>query len=74
MKPTKPSKLRELTEDELLAEDAALSDQLLKMRFQSATGQQEDPVRVRVIRRNRARIKTILREGELAAERGGSHE
>jgi large subunit ribosomal protein L29 len=74
MKPTKPSKYREMSDEELLTEAAALSDQLLKIRFQAATGQQEDPVRLRVIRRNRARIKTILREREIAAERGGSHE
>ena len=74
MKPTKPGKLREMTDDELRAEEVALTEQLFKLRFQATSGQQEDPVRVRVIRRNRARIKTILREREIAAEREGSHE
>ena len=73
MKPTKPAKYREMTDDELRAEESALSEQLLKMRFQSVSGQQEDPIRLRVIRRNRARIKTILRERELAEARGGAH-
>jgi large subunit ribosomal protein L29 len=74
MKPTKPGKLREMTDDELHAEEVALTEQLFKLRFQATSGQQEDPVRVRVIRRNRARIKTILREREIAAAREGSHE
>ena len=69
MKPTKPGKLREMTDEELRSEEVALTEQLFKLRFQATSGQQEDPVRVRVIRRNRARIKSILREREIAAER-----
>ena len=41
MKPTKPAKYREMTDDELRAEESALSEQLLKMRFQSVSGQQD---------------------------------
>ena len=69
MKPNKTSKLRDMTVDELRDEEAALTDQLFKYRFQAASGQKEDPVAVRVIRRNRARVKTVLRERELAAQR-----
>jgi large subunit ribosomal protein L29 len=68
MKHNKPSKLREMTDQELRDEEAALTDHLFKIRFQAASGQKEDAVATRVIRRNRARVKTILRERELAAQ------
>ena len=69
MKQNKPGKLREMTDQELLDEEAALTDQMFKIRFQAAAGQQDDPVGARIVRRNRARVKTVLRERELAAQR-----
>ena len=72
MKANKTSKLREMTDQELRDEEIALTEQLFKIRFQAATGQKENPVATRMARRNRARVKTILRERELAAQ-GGSN-
>jgi len=60
----KPSKLRELTDDELAQRERDLVEQLFRLRFQHATGQLDNPVSMRNIRRDIARIKTILSERE----------
>jgi large subunit ribosomal protein L29 len=64
----KASKLREMSRDDLLQEEGQLREQLFKLRFQSATGQLESATRARGVRRDIARIRTILREMELAGE------
>ena len=60
----KSSKLRELSEEELIQRERDLVEQLFRLRFQHATGQLDNPVNIRNIRRDIARIKTILRERE----------
>ncbi len=60
------TQLRDRTELELLNRERDLNEQLFKLRFQRATGALEDPMKVRHVRREIARIKTILRERELA--------
>lgn len=60
-------KFREQSIDELTAEASALSEQLFKLRFQQATGQLDNFARIREVRRDLARVKTIIREKELAA-------
>jgi large subunit ribosomal protein L29 len=62
----KASKLREMSRDDLLQEESQLREQIFKLRFQSATGQLESATRARGVRRDIARIRTILREMELA--------
>ncbi len=62
----KPSKLRELTDEELAQRERDLVEQLFRPRFQHATGQLDNPMSIRNVRRDIARIKTILRERELA--------
>jgi large subunit ribosomal protein L29 len=62
----KASQLRDMSKEDLIAEEAALRQQLFRLRFQSATGQLESASKVRSVRRDIARIKTILREMELA--------
>lgn len=57
----KPSELRELSDDELIQKDDELKDQLFKLKFQHALGQLEDAMKLKNIKRDRARIKTILR-------------
>jgi large subunit ribosomal protein L29 len=59
---SKPSELRELTADDLRHREHELDDQLFRMRMQKAMGQLEVPTRLRTLRRERARVKTILRE------------
>jgi large subunit ribosomal protein L29 len=58
----KPKELREQTEEELRIKESELYDQLFKLRFQAATAQLEKPARIRQVRRDLARIKTILRQ------------
>jgi large subunit ribosomal protein L29 len=64
----KASKMRDMSREDLLQEDSELRQQLFKLRFQTATGQLESASRVRAVRRDVARIQTILREMELEAE------
>jgi large subunit ribosomal protein L29 len=61
----KAAEIRELTVDDLRARVKDLDDQLFRLRMQKAMGQLEAPAKVRDIRRDLARIKTILRQKEL---------
>ncbi len=54
--------IRELTMDELRGREKDLDDQLFRMRIQKSMGQLEAPAKVRILRKDLARIKTILRE------------
>jgi len=58
----KAQELRELTEDELQQKEKDLVDQLFKLRFQHALGQVENAMKLRTIRRDLARIKTVRKE------------
>ena len=63
----KAAEIRELTLDDLRARVKDLDDQLFRLRIQKAMGQLEAPTKVREVRRDLARIKTILREKERQA-------
>lgn len=58
----KVSELRDLSRDELLAKAADLKKELFNLRFQQAMGQIENPMRLRLLRKEIARTKTVLRE------------
>ena len=62
----KASELREKSTDDLNVELAELNNELFKLRFQNATHSLENPLQLRVVRRNIAKVKTILRERELS--------
>ena len=64
----KPDTLRDLSPAELTAKSEELREQLLKLRFQESTGQIENPQMLRGIRRDIARVMTVLREKELGVE------
>ncbi|MDH4218608.1 MAG: 50S ribosomal protein L29 [Candidatus Aminicenantes bacterium] len=64
----KPTELRELSDDELRDKDDELKDQLFKLKFQHALGQLEDAMKMKNIKRDRARIKTIINERERGKE------
>lgn len=64
----KPTELRELSDDELKDKDQELKDQLFKLKFQHALGQLEDAMKLKNIKRDRARIQTILNERERGKE------
>lgn len=59
--------IREFSATELEQKLAGLKDELFNLRFQHATGQLENPVRIREVKKTIARIKTIQRERELKA-------
>ena len=60
----KASKMRDMSKDDLILEESELRKQLLRLRFQAATGQLESAPKMRVIRRDIARIATVLKELE----------
>ena len=62
-----PTELRELDVDELESRLAEAKRELFNLRFQVVTGQLDNVSRIRQVRRDVARIKTILREQEIAA-------
>jgi len=64
----KARELREMSQDELQQNLADLKSELFNLRFQLATGQLENPMRIRQVKKDIARIKTILRERELKAK------
>ena len=58
----KARELRELTDDELVNKEQELKDQLFKLKFQHALGQLEDAMKLKNIKKDLARIKTIQSE------------
>ncbi len=60
----KPAELRELDVEELRRKKAELKDQLFKLRFQHELGQLENAAKLGTVRREIARIETIIREAE----------
>ena len=58
--------MREMTEVELNTELGKMKKELFNLRFQHVTGQLENPVQMRELKRDIARVKTIIREKELA--------
>ena len=58
----KDSELRELTFEELKQRELDLSEELFNLRFQLATSQLENKMRVPQVKKDLARIKTIIRE------------
>ena len=54
--------IREMTKDDILSRVKELEEERFRLTFRSATEPLEDPLRLRVIRRDLARLKTVLRE------------
>jgi large subunit ribosomal protein L29 len=63
----KAAEIRELTADDLRGRVKDLEDQIFRFRIQKSMGQLEAPGKARELRRDLARINTILREKELQA-------
>ena len=61
----KIEKVRNLSQAELTAEELKLKKELFNLRFQHVTGQLENPIRMKNLKRDIARVKTVLREQEL---------
>jgi large subunit ribosomal protein L29 len=58
----KPSEIRALGSEEISSKLADAREELMKLRFQQVTGQLTDTSRLRIVRRDIARMETILRE------------
>lgn len=65
----KAKEVKEMTADELKLKLTSLKEELFNIRFQLATGQLDNPMRVKDVRKNIARVKTVMRENELRANR-----
>ncbi|MBE3585278.1 MULTISPECIES: 50S ribosomal protein L29 [Desulfofundulus] len=65
----KAKDLRELSDEELVKKLDDSKDELFRLRFQLATNQLDNPMKIREVRRNIARLKTVLRERQLGIRR-----
>lgn len=62
----KASEIRDMTESELQKEFKDLKSELFKLRFQLATNQLDNPMKLKEVKKSIARVKTIMRQRELA--------
>ena len=69
---TKVSELRELASDRLEERVRELDEQVFRLRLQQSMGQTDAANKMQSLRRDRARVKTLLREREMAAARAES--
>ncbi len=65
---SKAAELRELPDEELVSRIESSKEELFNLRFQLATGQLDDPSRLKEVRHEVARIATVLREREIELE------
>lgn len=65
----KVNDIRNMSVDEMNQKVSSLKEELFNLRFQLATGQLDNPMRIREVKKTIARIKTVQREAELNAER-----
>ena len=63
----KVNEIRNMSPDEQLEKIKALKEELFNLRFQHATGQLDNPMRLRQVKRSIAQIKTIHHEQEVAS-------
>jgi large subunit ribosomal protein L29 len=68
----KAKDIRDLSQDEMEQRLTETREELFNLRFQNATGQLDNYKRLKELRRDVARIKTILRQRELAEAEGGT--
>lgn len=61
----KVNQIRDLSHDEQLDKLKSLKEELFNLRFQHATGQLDNPMRIRDVKRSIAQINTIIREHQL---------
>jgi len=68
----KTEEIRKLKAEEIRSKLTDIRDELMKLRFQQVTGQLTDPTRLRHLRRDIARMETILKETERAVVEGAA--
>jgi large subunit ribosomal protein L29 len=62
-------KIRNLSDDELVSQEKTSAEQLFRLRFQTAMGQNEGVKKLRELRKEIAQIKTVARERQLGIEK-----
>ena len=62
----KAAELRDMTAEELNAKHQSLKEELFNLRFQLAINQLDNPMRISAVKKDIARINTIIRQNELA--------
>jgi large subunit ribosomal protein L29 len=65
----KATEIRELSDDELITKESELKDQLFKLKFQHTLGQLENALKLKAVKKDIARIKTILNEKKKGIEK-----
>jgi large subunit ribosomal protein L29 len=65
VKQMKVSEMRDKTIAELEKEQSELKSELFKLRFQLATNQLDNPMKLKVVKKSIARVKTLIRENEI---------
>ena len=65
----KVEEIRKMSDEELSSELASLKEELFKLRFQHATNQLDNPAQIAQVKRDIARVLTIKREKQLAANK-----
>ena len=66
---TKPADVRDMTTDEIRDQVAQKQEELFRLRFRGATQQLDNPALIKSLRRDVARMRTILREREMAGKK-----
>jgi large subunit ribosomal protein L29 len=61
----KAKELRDLTYEELVRKEGDLKEELFNLRFRLATGQLDNPMTIKAVRKDMARVKTVIRQKEL---------
>ena len=69
MPQVKAQALRDKSVQDLREQEGQLREQIFKLRFQKATGQAENPQRIVLVKKELARVLTVIREKETAAAR-----
>ena len=62
----KPEQIREMSAEDVVAKEKELQEQLFKLRFQKSIGQLDNALKLRETRRDIARVKTVLKEKQVA--------
>jgi len=68
----RPDEIREMSSTDIAARVKELEEERFRLQFRSATEPLEDPLRLRVIRKDIARLKTVLREQQLKGTEGAA--
>ena len=61
----KANELRNLSVEELLKKDSELQMELFNLRFRLATGQLDNPMTIKAVKKDMARVKTVIRQKEI---------